>query len=183
VLGHQRPDKGYDLVPEIVTRLLQLRPEVKFLAHNGAPLEMASVQEKLRALASAHPQLTINESTAGPALWQELLDASDLILCPYPKWRYESAYSAVAGEAIANAIPLVVPANTTLSTMLAQFGSGGTIFSKYDVATIVDAVTVAIDRFDDLADHAATAATRWQATMGATKTVDALLAYARSPSE
>jgi glycosyltransferase involved in cell wall biosynthesis len=175
VLGHQRPDKGYALVPDIVERLLEQRPDIRLLIHNGAPNEMAETQLKVRALLDGRPQITVDERLAGPEIWQGLLRQSDLILCPYPAWRFASAYSAVAAEAVACAIPLVVPAYTTLSELVERYGGGGTTFATHDAPAIVAAVIEALDRFDELAGIADRGALRWHATMGARSMVKALL--------
>jgi glycosyltransferase involved in cell wall biosynthesis len=178
VLGHQRPDKGYALVPDIAAQMLRQRPNVRLLIHNGAPDEMAQTQQQLRQMAQAHHQITLDERTAGPALWAELLDRSDLILCPYPVHRFAAAYSAVAAEAVASGIPLVVPSRTTLFTLLGRYGGGGIAFGQANPAGIANAVLAAVDRFDELAEKALAGAQKWQQTMGPRNMVKALLAYA-----
>ena len=180
VLGHQREDKGYHLVPEIARRLLAEEPGITLLVHNGAPNEMQQVQQQMRALAEAEPRLTLNEQTAGAGLWQELLDRSDLILCPYEPVRFIASYSAVATEALANAIPIVVPAGTSLSRMLASYGTPGTTFDGHDPTAIVAATRLALANFDTCAARAGAAAERWGATMGAANMVSALVAYGAS---
>jgi len=183
VLGHQRPDKGYDLVPDIARMLLEQRADIRLLIHNGAPQEMAAVQQKLRDLRPGHPQLMLDERMAGPPLWEDLLRRSDIILCPYPVWRFAAAYSAVAAEAVASGIPLVVPAATTLAALVDQYGGAGTSFAQHDPATIVAAVIRAVDRFDELADIAARAAVKWHDTMGAENMVKAMLRLAKWPGQ
>ncbi len=182
VLGHQRPEKGFALVPEIVELLLASRSDITLLVHNGDPTNMVATQQKLRELARIHPRLELDERAAGPALWQQLLQRSDLILCPYPVWNFTSAYSAVAAEAVAEGIPLVVPANTTLSALLTQYGGGGTMFAPHEPAAIVRAALQAIDQFDELAEIATRGSVEWHKNMGAKKMVEALLALVPSPS-
>ncbi len=181
VLGHQRPEKGFALVPEIVEQVLGQRPEVRFLVHNGAPDNMPPTQERLRALARQFPQLELDERVASPVDWQGFLDRSDLILCPYPVWNFAAAYSAVAAEAVAGGIPLVVPASTTLSQMLAQYGGGGTMFSEHQPAAIAAAVVAALDKLDDLTHLSTIGSRQWHQTMGARNMVGALLDMAAPP--
>ena len=52
VLGHQRPDKGYHLMPEIARLLLAHEPDIRLLVHNGAPDVMPRIQEEMRAHAA-----------------------------------------------------------------------------------------------------------------------------------
>lgn len=179
VLGHQRQDKGYHLMPEIARLLLALEPDIKLLVHNGAPDFMPRVQEEMRSHAAIEYRLTLNEETAGPDLWEDLLRQSDLILCPYEPARFIASYSAVATEALANAIPLVVPGKTSLSRLLDQYGGPGTAFDAYNATSIVAATRQALADFDTIAARAETAASQWNATMGVENMVTALLALAK----
>ncbi len=176
VLGHQRPDKGYHLMPEVARLLLAHEPDIRLLLHNGAPDVMARVQQELRAHAAVEMRVTLNEEAAGPALWADLLAASDLILCPYEPARFVASYSAVATEALANAIPIVVPAGTTLSRLLETFGAPGIAFDSYTPASIVAATRLALADFDAVAARALAASAQWTATMGVENMVTAMLA-------
>ena len=175
VLGHQRPDKGYHLMPEIARLLLAHEPDARLLIHNGDPEGMARVQQELRAHAAVETRVTLNEQAAGPALWAELLAASDLILCPYEPARFVASYSAVAAEALANGIPIVVPGGTTLARMLTTFGGPGSAFPNHTPASIVDATRAVLADFDAAAARAEAAAAQWNATMGVANMVTAML--------
>lgn len=179
VIGHQRPDKGYQHMPEAARALLAEEPDIRLLIHNGAPDEMAETQSALRTLAAAEPRLTLNEQTAGPALWQALLDQSDLILCPYDPARFLASLSAVATEALANGIPITVPAGTSLSRLLEAYGTPGTVFECYTASSIVTATRQALAAYDTLAERAAAAAASWEATMGVRNMVQAVLDRAK----
>jgi hypothetical protein len=176
VLGHQRGEKGYQHMPEVARRVLAAHRDVRLLVHNGAPGVMQQTQQEMRALAAGDSRLVLDERLADDRIWAELLAASDLIVCPYNPGRFAISYSAVAAEAIANSIPLVVPAHTSLDRLMREFGSGGTTFEKDDPPTIADATLRAIDRFDEIAALAAAGARRWDQVHGPRKLVDALLA-------
>jgi hypothetical protein len=183
ILGHQRRDKRYNLVPDIVTLLLRLRADIRFLVHCADPDLVPIEQQQMRALAAAQPRVTLDERAAGADDWAALLAQCDLILCPYDPAVFRAGYSAITCEALANAIPLVVPACTTLSRMLNEFGNPGIAFkenatAEQTVASIVLAVHDAVEQFDKLADRAMEAAAKWRTTMGADAMVEALLAPA-----
>jgi hypothetical protein len=178
VLGHQRNEKGYRHMPEVARRVLAGRGDVRLLAHNGAPGQLQQTQQEMRALAAADSRLVLDERVADDRIWAQLLDASDLIVCPYQPLRFVVSYSAVAAEAIANAIPLVVPAHTSMDRLMREFGGAGTTFEKDDAPTIAEATLRAIDRFDEIAALAAAGAQRWAQVHGPRKLVDALLAFA-----
>jgi glycosyltransferase involved in cell wall biosynthesis len=176
VIGHQRPDKGYHLVPEVARQLLQARPDIRVLVHNGDPQGMPEAQQAMRALAAANRRVVIDERLAGQGVWAELLDASDLILCPYDPGRFAFSYSAVAAEAVANGIPMVVPAGSSLARLVAEFGGAGTTFDRAEPAYLVDATLQALQQFDRLAAIAFAGAEKWTKVHGPRKFVDAILA-------
>jgi hypothetical protein len=117
----------------------------------------------------------IDERLAGQKTWAELLDASDLILCPYDPGRFAFSYSAVAAEAVANGIPMVVPAGSSLARLVGEFGGAGTVFDKAEPAHLVDATLQALHQFDRLAATALAGAEKWTQVHGPRKFVDAVL--------
>ena len=180
VLGHQRPDKGYALVPEIVASLLRTRSDIRVLVHNGAPNFTPGPQESLRALARQDSRLALDETIAGPEPWARLLEQSDLILCPYNPAVFGTRFSSLACEAIANAIPLVAPARTSLASLMADFAQPGTIFRSWTPESVLEAVNHALDDFDRYAEIALRASERWAQTQGPQQLVRSLLALVRS---
>jgi glycosyltransferase involved in cell wall biosynthesis len=183
VLGNQRPEKGYQFMPEVARSLLQSNADIRILCHNANPAAMPEAQAALRDLAGKDARLVIDERMAGGDMWQQLLDASDLIILPYASPRFAISYSAVAVEAVANGIPLVVPAGTTMARLVQEFGGAGTTFEAPNVASIVDAAQRALDRFDALATAAHSGAELWGYLHGPRHMVDAMLALApQAPS-
>ena len=136
VLGNQRPEKGYQFMPEVAQRLLQSNADIRILCHNANPGAMPEAQQALRALAATDPRLTLDERLAGGEVWQGLLDASDLIILHYASPRFAISYSAVAVEAMANGIPVVVPAATSMARLVQEFGGGGTVFDQPEASAI-----------------------------------------------
>jgi hypothetical protein len=181
VLGNQRPEKGYQFMPEVAQRLLRANADIRMLCHNANPALMQQTQQALHALAATDPRLILDERLAGGEVWQELLDASDLILLPYASPRFAMSYSAIAVEAIANAVPLVVPTGTSMARLMQEFGGAGTTFDQADPGLIVDATQRALDRFDHLATAACTGCELWGHMHGPRNFLDAMLALA--PSE
>ncbi|EME68237.1 hypothetical protein H261_19404 [Paramagnetospirillum caucaseum] len=181
ILGHQRGEKGFDKVPALVARLLAERDDIRVLVHNGWPEGMVAQQQELRTIAAADSRLILDERTADAVLWAALLEQSDLIVCPYNRNRFISSYSAVASEAMANAIPVVVPEGTTMHAVIREFGEPGTIFREESVEGILAATNAALDDFDRLAGLARQASIRWGETRGARCLVDTLLSW-QAPS-
>ena len=179
VLGHQRPDKGYAMVPELVLRLLAARDDIRVLVHNSSPAEWEQHQRFLHNVAAIDGRVILNEDVADLVLWSRLLESSDLIVCPYNRLRFMCSYSAVACEAIANAIPLVAPEGTTLHGILSEFGHPGTVFSEETLDSVFAAVIAALEDYDRLASTAKLASTRWTQTRGAKQLVDDLISWPR----
>ena len=177
VLGHQQPPKGYHWMPEVAQMLLQAHDDISLLLHNSEPDKMIETQKALRNLAARNPRLILDERVAGPAHWSELLDASDLILCPYGV-SYALGRSAVVGDALANGIPAVVPANTAPARLVNEFSDSGTAFERWEPGSIMEATTKALNHFDEIARRAHAAAHKWPEIHGPARLVDAMLALA-----
>jgi glycosyltransferase involved in cell wall biosynthesis len=183
VLGHQRPEKGYQLMPEVAQRLLQSNSEIRVLCHNADPAGMKEVQLALRALAATEPRLILDERLAGDQVWAQLLDAADLIICPYISSRFAISYSAIAVEAVANGIPLVVPARSTMARLLQEFGGAGAAFDRPEPSSIVTATRRALDRFEQLAGLAEVGMRLWAQIHGPGNLLEAMLGLtANSPT-
>ncbi len=82
----------------------------------------------------------------------------------------------IVAEAIANGIPVVVPANTPLSALLSEFGEPGTSFLGFDAGSIWTAIQRVLLNFDEFAARAHGAAVLWSKRHGSHYTVDAILA-------
>ena len=179
VMGHQRAEKGYALMPRVTEILLAADPRVRVLAHNGEPegQGMAEAQKEMRRLASAEPRIRLDERAVDAQGWLDLLDAADVVACPYsPVFR--ASYSALAAEAIANGIPLVVPAKFSLAHLCAEFGVGEQ-FEKFEAQGVADAVMRVVKDFDSHARRSLAAAQKWPTRHGPKHTVDAILAAGR----
>jgi hypothetical protein len=110
--------------------------------------------------------------------WFSLIDRCDIVALPYDPVRYQAAYSAIVGEALAAGAVLVGPAGTTISKALDSMGGPGTTFSDWSAASIADGIGRAIDQFDDLADRAYHAGTTWHGMHGPDRFAEAVLAAA-----
>jgi hypothetical protein len=175
IMGQQRPDKGYHLVPQIIRHVLTSRPSTQFLVHNADPWRLEQVQIELRRMADLDQRIEMDERVADEVIWKELLERVDLIVCPYDANRFRSSYSAVASEAASDAIPAVVPTDTSLSEMIAGLEGGYTTFDSWDARSIADATIEAIDGLDVLAEKANSAAARWPIQQGPDQLVEVIL--------
>jgi hypothetical protein len=178
VLGHQRPGKGYVLMPDIAAALLKDDRDIWLLVQNAEPSLMAAAQAALRSIAGENDRLSLEERSAGPRLWAELLARSDLVLCPYSPNAYLFAHSSIVSESLANAIPVVVPAQTAPASLLEQWGSPGVTFPSFNALSIAEAVKGAVADFDRYAQRAHEVAQRWDQSQGPVRLVDAFVGIA-----
>jgi glycosyltransferase involved in cell wall biosynthesis len=178
VMGNQRPEKGYQFMPEVARSLLKANPDIRILCHNANPDAMRETQEDMHEIAAKDQRLIMDERMAGGEVWQQILDSSDLILLPYVSPRFAVSYSAIAVEAIANAIPLVVPGGTSMARLVQEFGGAGTTFDRPDAPSIADAAQRALERFDQLATMAYSGSDLWGHVHGPRNMLDAMLALA-----
>ena len=175
IIGTQRVDKGYHLVPQIVTALLQVVPELCVLIHNSGPSWMPQEQAVLRGMSSSNSRLRLFEEPAGEAAWRALLAQTDIMVCPYDPIRYHTSYSSVAVESVANGIPLVVPRHTTLHQLVSDYGDCGASFDVQSVAAIVESVRHVAENHAAYKASAEAASTKWSAVNGVQRTVDCIL--------
>ena len=171
ILGFQRAEKGYDRMPEIVTQLLRSIPEIRVLIQNPDPLGLQETQQSLREIAANSDRVILEEVPADGARWIQLLGMSDLVLCPHRTSFYMS-FSSVVAEALANGIPVVVPAGTPLEAQLEACGRPGAAFARFDPASIAETTKQVLAEFDRFATAAHQAAVRWPETNGPARFVD-----------
>lgn len=174
ILGHQRSEKGYDRLPEIAQELLRLPANIRLLIQNVDPLGSPETQQALRAIATSSDRVVLEETPAGSTRWPQLLEMSDLILCPHRPDFYVG-FSAVEAEALANGIPVVVPARTPLEKLLVECGRPGATFDRFEPASIAEATGRVVDGFDRFATLAHAAALRWPETRGPARLVEELI--------
>ncbi|MBY0509488.1 MAG: hypothetical protein K2P94_04980 [Rhodospirillaceae bacterium] len=182
VLGYQTPVKGYHFMPEVFAHLLNTRRDIRILAHNSSSEFMPEAQRALREMASNDSRLTLNEQALDADEYQALLDACDIIICPYDPRFYVGALSGLVAECLSNGIPLIVPAGTVLAAKVAEYGHVGTTFDDFAPASILDAAQRVLNNFEVHAEMAFAGAQKWAAQEGPGKYVDALMHVAQQPA-
>lgn len=176
-VGYQWSRKGFSLIPDIFTGLLARPENLRLVAHNCNPANDAAMQatgERLAAMAASDERVIFDNRVLNGETYQALLDAADILLCPYDAEHYRTNTSGVLIEAIANAIPVVTPAHTWLSAEAEHYDTGVT-FSE----STADSVRAATERilvdYESYAARAFTAAERWAKEKGCGKFLDEVL--------
>jgi len=113
--GGARVEKGYDLLPPLVTAL---RGRARFTIHSG-PVDRAAdplVQQAHRKLlALVDEDVVLLTTELEPPHYLALLASADLLLLPYDAQVYGPRSSGILAEARALGIPAVVPAGTWMA--------------------------------------------------------------------
>jgi hypothetical protein len=179
-LGHQRDIKGYPMLPEISRRLLQRHSRIRILIQTVTTGLADSIEATaaLQDLASIEPRLELDHQPAGAERWPALLERADLMLCPYQPEHYAASFSSMACEALANAIPAIVPAGTTLASLLQDCGGAGEAFAAWDPSSVLAAAETVLRQFDFYAERAYRAAVDWPAQRGPERLADHLVEVA-----
>jgi hypothetical protein len=179
LVGHQHgPLKGYHLAAPLIEAVLARHPDVRVVVHNSVPEAMPEAHRAVQDLAAREPRLDLVERAVTGPEWLALLEGIDLIVCPYSPRSYQLLPSGVQAEAIANAIPSVVPAGTALAELAAELGGTSTTFMRNDVETVAAAIDQALQDYDRLAAAALDASARWAERHGTRKAIDRVLACA-----
>lgn len=138
-LGGARDEKGFPLIPEIITQCLcreELRERLIFFIHytepkNGFSSEAASTVSCLREGADTYPSNVILSSRyLDSAQYQEVLTLSDAILCMYDRGRYKFRGSSIVFDAVAAGCGIVGPKETVCDWNSLFFKS--LLYDEYD---------------------------------------------------
>lgn len=149
--GHQRRQRGLDLLPQIVDAMLGQGFEV-VLQDSGGAIERGQ----------PHPGLTVLPFVADFA---REIARCDLVVCPSPWDAYVMNPSGVASECIASGVPVVLPSGCLPADIAARFGCG-IFFHDTSAPAVLEAVDDARREFARHAARAEKAALAWRAVNG-----------------
>lgn len=174
-LGGARDEKGFHWLPELV-RELRLRNgpgRVRFLIQSNIdqpehnPQSVAALS-KFEPLAGDDLELVALADGLPAVNYYRLFSQCDVIVLPYLPARYRASTSGVMAEALAAGVPVVVPAETWLSSQLPP--GAGVVFAGFD--SFVDAVQRVIEHHSQYRAAASAARKIWRTQ----HTPDALVA-------
>jgi glycosyltransferase involved in cell wall biosynthesis len=162
-VGQMRKERGANLIPEIAALTTTANPgrlkwRVQFDRGQAGERFDDQAASQLDALSGAG-KLNIIEGGLTTRDYQALLGSIDIMVMPYSQ-SYSVSPSGVAVESLMSGCVLVAPAESTMAAMAERFDAGIVTFRHQTAATISDAVNEAVDRFDNLAAKASTAAAR-----------------------
>lgn len=149
--GHQRPDRGIDLVPGLVNALLD-RGFTVVIQDSGLTL----------CGGTPHPRLEILPFIDD---FPAELARCDAVIWPSRWQAYRQSYSGVVAECIASGVPVILPAGCLPANVATRFACG-TFFCDYSQEAILEAVEELAAGFTDAWSKARTAADAWRSENG-----------------
>lgn len=178
-LGHQRPEKGYHLIPDLLRLLLEKDVRARFLVHNGDPHETVIARE-LQELAAADSRVRFDQQPADQTYWNGLLDSTDIVVLPYEPNRYAASFSGIAVEAVSCGLPVIGPNGTTIKTLVERYQKNSIGITDWTVEATADAIVAALRDFPRLSRSAFEGAGEWALENGVSAFVSRLLDFARN---
>lgn len=156
--GEARPSKGFHLLPGMVRRVREGRPDVPVSFTFQTYGADAEALKALSAVSVVHPQTEPLDDFE----YEAFIAGIDLMLIPYVDGSYRSQTSGVFCESAAMGIPAIVPCESWMSDQIAASGAGAT-FRAGDEEDLTRACIAALDAYPQLRDRARKAATAWRA--------------------
>jgi len=154
--GHQRPARGIDLIPELVTALVAKGHEVVVQDSSG----------QLRRKGNDARVTVLEYIDDFPAE----LARCDAVIWPSHWESYTSSLSGVVSESIATGVPVIVPSGCIPAQIVTRYGCG-VFFHNYSSVAILDAVAEAARDFAGLCARAREAAMAWHDQNGTDRLV------------
>jgi glycosyltransferase involved in cell wall biosynthesis len=170
-LGASRPEKGFHLLPEVVSQAVEADPRISFLIQISQIVADRDrvVVDRLANLAESTPKLKLvcQDLTLQEHLCH--IKSSAIVLLPYDPNRYYARGSNILGEALMLGIPVVVPAGSSLERDYNRYGTGGAVFDRYSPASIVRAILYAANTLNQQLGSSRIASDIWHSKNGIDK--------------
>jgi glycosyltransferase involved in cell wall biosynthesis len=177
--GEATRRKGFDLLPEIVRRVSEARPEADFLIQIHTWQAHDPLTQEMTELARTRPNVQTVAGFTLPDDFYALLDDADVVLLPYQADVYKQGTSAIFEEATYLGRPAVVTPETMMATAIGQHPDSGAVAAGLGAPAIADAVIRVLADFPRFQAGAARAAEIWRARDGINRFAEFLVDHAR----
>ena len=174
-LGGGGGRKGFDLLPEIVERVLSARPQARFMVQVNQDGDAPAADSVVKALLARNEQVELLGGYLDTNSFYRAIVDSDLILLPYASPMYRTGSSALFEEALYLGRPVVVPPDTALSVGLGRHPNAGIVAERCDAPAFAAAIVSIVDNYPRYAAGAVLAAAQRRLTSGMDKFARALV--------
>ena len=124
-LGDARPEKGFQLLPEAVTYLVdRLKEGIRYLRFDiqsnfNVPGGEAGMADALRELTrQSSCEINLIEGPLSPETYYRMLTRADIVLLPYNRERYRHRSSGILVESLCAGKVVIVPQNTWMASQV-----------------------------------------------------------------
>lgn len=160
-VGRDIPQRGGHLVPEIASKTLSARPQLRWRAQlkSKAVDQPGRARPELRALADSR-RFDLIPNGISNADYYDLVRSIDIMVMPFDR-SYIARASGVASECLRLGCVMIAPAGSTMAAFAADHGAGYVTFAEQSPEAIAAAVLEAADRIAELRAHSLAAARRF----------------------
>jgi hypothetical protein len=180
IVANHSDERGERLLPALAEALLTEHQDAALLIHHSQAVG-PEIQRKLAEFESANRRLVYLPSPLPLKQWLEILAAVDLAILPYDPCAYQNRPSWLLDELVANGIPSLVPASTTLSKRIESFGISECVFDRHNAQSIVSAVSKVVGGYERVSNEFHHARQQWERTHGAMRFVQSILSWFPKP--
>ena len=163
ILGYQRPCKGIELLPQLISNLTQ--KGLKVIVQNSDPnSNLVNAIDK-----NQNVQVMGYVQNIG-----DLITKCSVILLNYDTENYKATGSGIAWEALASGVPILAPAGTTMSKLIEKF-SCGCIFDSNNTTSKYNELQFMKEKYKEYKKLAQLASIQYHLIHGTHRFVDFLL--------
>ena len=182
VAGEFRPEKGSDLIPDVLLRFGEQRPDRAIALQVPDAAWAAALDERFRRKGMGAPYL-LYYGWVEHNEYLRRLTRCDILLLPYHWERYAIRPSGIFSEAVGYGVVPVVPERTWAADKLADGWGAGTTFRDFSAASMVEALVAASDDFPALKEKAARSTLAWRQSQSTAALLDKILDQARNSTQ
>jgi glycosyltransferase involved in cell wall biosynthesis len=153
-VGVAAKTKGYELLPEAIHRLNEARNDLRFSIHGTVNTGFAEAKSILESLPMLGANVKVSTDSLSPEDYIAWLSEADIAMLPYDTYVYRTHGSAVFDEATGLGIPVVAPKDCDFAKSAIAEGRAVGI-ENMTAEGLANAVGIAADHLDELADRAA----------------------------
>ena len=185
--GHTSPLRGFHFLPDMIDRCSKLSPRPRFAIQvqnreGAATAGLGATLTRLdRIAATPGSGVRLVEGALSSEDYYGLLSQADIVLLPYAPTFYGVGSSGVFTESASVGKVVVVSPNTVPARQGAEYGLGVVTATKWDPASMTEAVALALRTLPALRDKAAAGAPRFRAEQCAAVLWDKVFAALPSP--
>lgn len=146
--GHSSFAKGGQFLRFLVTETLSRFPNAEFILHINPNSETESYLNHFKV--HCYPQVKCYFGHLDQEEMMRLMNQVDIILMPYSIKRYATTPSAIFTEGMSLKKLFIIPENSWAYVEAVKYEAGFVSFSKYNRKSILQALLIALENFQEL---------------------------------